>query len=343
MLSEKPCSFSEMQEIFKIESSLLTYHLESLGSLLSKTEEGKYALSAIGEAAVSMMYKVEEPLKTTSHPRLSSKKWKALLTTLTLGLILLFSLCYFQYQALTNLSSQFLSLKEENEFLREVLMDALGIENATLTHEYTENSTIATTLVTIEKENQNITHGICIISGYNVTWVGISNPWGPNCDNYFIYSLIDNSTLEIEISFPSLESLEAYLLVEVGKEVMIPVMVPVWTFSIHNETIIGYSNGYLYEGEQVYYETIWDIRATNSSTYSVTLPLKGWYCIQIHVPSVWNATDHYIINYTISFRVKSAKNYIPFFTKSRMEGFDPFRFSGKIDFLKLIMVSKDDP
>lgn len=63
ILSEKPCSFSEMQEVFKIESSLLTYHLESLGSLLSKTEEGKYALSAIGEAAVSMMFKVEEAPK----------------------------------------------------------------------------------------------------------------------------------------------------------------------------------------------------------------------------------------------------------------------------------------
>lgn len=213
-------------------------------------------------------------------------------------------------------------------------MDALGIENTTLTCEYTEDSTIATALLTIEKENQNFTHGIWVMSGYNITWVGVSNPWGPNSDNYFIYSLIDNSTLEIELSFPSLESPEAYLLVEVGKEVMTPVMIPLWNFSIHNGTIIAYPYGY-YEGEQVYYETIWGIKATNSSTYSVTLPLKGWYCIRIHVPSVWNVTDHYIINYTLSFHIKSAKIYIPFFTKSRIAGFDFLRFFNRYYSLKL--------
>jgi DNA-binding transcriptional ArsR family regulator len=38
LLSESPRSFSEMQEVLKIESPHLTYHLESLGNLLSKTD-----------------------------------------------------------------------------------------------------------------------------------------------------------------------------------------------------------------------------------------------------------------------------------------------------------------
>lgn len=60
MLSEGAKSFSEMEEVFKIESSHLTYHLENLGDLLFKTKNGKYALSSFGEAATSMMYQVEE-------------------------------------------------------------------------------------------------------------------------------------------------------------------------------------------------------------------------------------------------------------------------------------------
>jgi DNA-binding transcriptional ArsR family regulator len=61
ILSDNPQSFSDLQRLLKIESSHLTYHLEGLGSLLVKTEEGKYALSSLGEAAVSTMKGVEEP------------------------------------------------------------------------------------------------------------------------------------------------------------------------------------------------------------------------------------------------------------------------------------------
>jgi hypothetical protein len=63
ILSDNPQSFSDLQRLLKIESSHLTYHLEGLGGLLVKTEVGKYALSSIGEAAVSTMKCVEEPPK----------------------------------------------------------------------------------------------------------------------------------------------------------------------------------------------------------------------------------------------------------------------------------------
>ncbi len=60
MLAEGPRSFSELQDGFHIESGHLTYHLESLRHLVIKGEDGRYALSSFGEAAVSMMHGVEE-------------------------------------------------------------------------------------------------------------------------------------------------------------------------------------------------------------------------------------------------------------------------------------------
>lgn len=63
ILSVKPCTFTEILQQINIESAHLSYHLESLGDLTTKVDEGKYALSEIGKAAVSVMKKVEEPEK----------------------------------------------------------------------------------------------------------------------------------------------------------------------------------------------------------------------------------------------------------------------------------------
>ena len=60
LLHERSRSYSEMLEVFKIESSHLNYHLESLGELVSKTADGKYKLSSSGESAITTMSKVEE-------------------------------------------------------------------------------------------------------------------------------------------------------------------------------------------------------------------------------------------------------------------------------------------
>lgn len=339
MLSGRAQSFSEMQEVLRLESSHLTYHLESLGSLLFKTEDGKYALSSLGEAAVSMMCHVEEPPKTVLHLPLPSRRWKILLATLMVGIILLSSLCYFQYQTLTQLSGQYLSLKQEHELLQDVLREVLGLGNAALTYEYMENSTVATALVTITNETtNNITFAINIVSplGCNITWVSITSPWGRSSDSYSIYSLTSNSTLEIEISFPSPDQPGAYLSVWVSKEIRVPYG---WNASVIVNRALEWYNF----SELIAYELVWGTRVTNSSTCSVLLPSRGWYFIQIGVPSVWNATDHYIINYTVTFRTKSQRNYIPFFVGGRIGGFGPMEFFGMYDFGRSVFGRKDDP
>ncbi|MCW4017922.1 MAG: winged helix-turn-helix domain-containing protein [Candidatus Bathyarchaeota archaeon] len=106
MLSEKPLTFSQMLEALDISSSHLTYHLESLGELLSKTEDGKYRLSSFGEASVNTMKKVEEAPITRSK-RLSALplRWKTLFAFLIVGMILLASLSTVQYVSLNQMAA----------------------------------------------------------------------------------------------------------------------------------------------------------------------------------------------------------------------------------------------
>jgi DNA-binding transcriptional ArsR family regulator len=112
MLHEKPRSFSEMLGKLKIESAHLTYHLDTLGDLLSKTEKGEYMLSFIGEAATSMMYQVEGTPKAFPHFLSLPRKWKVCFSALMIGLIIFSAFSYVQYQKLNKLSAEYESLSE---------------------------------------------------------------------------------------------------------------------------------------------------------------------------------------------------------------------------------------
>jgi DNA-binding transcriptional ArsR family regulator len=120
ILSEKPRSFSEMLEALGISSSHLTYHLESLGQLVSKTDDGRYKLSAFGEAAVGTMIRVEETPKATQPKRLSSfpMKWKILLVALLIGLVVLAGVSTIQYQSLNRISDEYAQLEKAMELVK---------------------------------------------------------------------------------------------------------------------------------------------------------------------------------------------------------------------------------
>jgi len=87
ILQGGPECFSNLQKEFNIESSHLTYHLESLASLLLRTEDGKYGLSSLGDAATTMMKHIEDPAATSSHPRFPSTRGTSILKTLTFLLV----------------------------------------------------------------------------------------------------------------------------------------------------------------------------------------------------------------------------------------------------------------
>jgi len=73
MLAEKHMSFSEMLEALGVSNSFLTYHLDNLGELLGKSDDGRYKLSSFGEAAMSTMTKVED-IPTTARQQLPKTK-----------------------------------------------------------------------------------------------------------------------------------------------------------------------------------------------------------------------------------------------------------------------------
>ena len=114
MLSERKMTFSQMLEELTIPSSHLTYHLENLGELVIKDEDGKYKLSSFGKASVSMMRGAEE-VPDPHAKRFSALpfRWKSLFTIFIIATILLAGLSYMQYTSFNNLSSDYAAIKTE--------------------------------------------------------------------------------------------------------------------------------------------------------------------------------------------------------------------------------------
>jgi DNA-binding transcriptional ArsR family regulator len=66
ILASSPKAFSEILQQVDIESAHLSYHLDGLDGLLKKTAEGKYVLSNLGRAGLSLMARIEEPVSLVS-------------------------------------------------------------------------------------------------------------------------------------------------------------------------------------------------------------------------------------------------------------------------------------
>lgn len=113
ILADKPLAFTEMLELLGVSSSNLTYHLESLGELVSN-ESGVYRLSTFGLASVSTMKIVEEAPPVQPKKRTSlSLKWKTVLGVLLIGLIVFASLTTLQYGVLSQATSERDSLQSK--------------------------------------------------------------------------------------------------------------------------------------------------------------------------------------------------------------------------------------
>jgi hypothetical protein len=118
-LSEKPVTFSQMLEDLKIPGSHLTYHLENLGNLVVKTENGKYKLSSAGEAAFSTI-KCAEEAPNSPITKFSSLplRWKTLFTVSIIAIVLLASISSIQFASFNQLSTDYGLLKAELERLK---------------------------------------------------------------------------------------------------------------------------------------------------------------------------------------------------------------------------------
>ncbi len=119
MLSERSMTFSQMLDELEIPGSHLTYHLENLGELVVKMEDGKYKLSSFGKATLSMMKGAEEvPNFHTKQFSLLPLRWKSLFTLFTIGIILLASVSFVQYYYYNQLSNDYALVKADLEKAR---------------------------------------------------------------------------------------------------------------------------------------------------------------------------------------------------------------------------------
>lgn len=107
MLADESLSFSELLEALGVSSSHLTYHLENLGELVSKSDDGKYRLSTFGKASVSTMHIVEEaPAVRSRHGFPLSFRWRAFLGVLLVAVVVLAGFSVVEYASLSKLSGE---------------------------------------------------------------------------------------------------------------------------------------------------------------------------------------------------------------------------------------------
>ncbi len=118
MLNGRSMTFTEMDEQLDISSSHLTYHLESLGELIAKTDENQYRLSSFGKATVSAMKGVEEaPELENRRPKKLARKWKAVFAALMVIVLLLSSFGVYQYSMMSQLAEEQRRIEAENQQL----------------------------------------------------------------------------------------------------------------------------------------------------------------------------------------------------------------------------------
>jgi hypothetical protein len=105
-----------MLDELEIPSSHLTYHLENLGELVVKMEDGKYKLSSFGKASVSMMKGAEEvPNSQTKKFSSLPLRWRSLFAALIIGIVLLSSMSYVLYASSNQLATDYELLKADFE------------------------------------------------------------------------------------------------------------------------------------------------------------------------------------------------------------------------------------
>jgi DNA-binding transcriptional ArsR family regulator/cell division protein FtsB len=206
MLSKEPMSFSEMLGVLGVSSSFLNYHLENLGELVSKIEDGKYRLSSFGEAAMATMTKVEDipttsPQQYPEHPETRSQKWSRPLgiipkafkmsetkasetkpkkvvgrnVAIALGIICILLIAFIAYFSITGISAQnsYNNLKNQNKQLQ-MWLDG---NETLLNHTQANNTNLQNQ---IDSLNSNVTNLQNQANNFNILSTKNSTVWVDN-------------------------------------------------------------------------------------------------------------------------------------------------------------------
>ena len=117
MLDSKPMTFMELVDALGISTPNLTYHLESLGDLISKLDNGRYKLSAFGQASVSTLKSVEDVHNVEPKHRWLPFKVRSVFGIMLIVILILTSFSGIQLYQISQLSKSQQALYEENQQL----------------------------------------------------------------------------------------------------------------------------------------------------------------------------------------------------------------------------------
>jgi DNA-binding transcriptional ArsR family regulator len=256
MLEGGELTFTAIAERLDISSSHLTYHLDSLKELVSKSDNG-YRLSVFGMAAVDTIRRVEEP----PNPQvLSERSQKHILVGLLAGFIIiagLFAVTYFDAKELRSLNRQ-----------QEALLDAL--------YDQYESSDSLLGLMD-DRPFTRFSQGIYAVSGWTLSYQHDTSKQIPWEDNYYppyfysvIYSPVDNLKLQLQPGkyFP-MNGFSYPLTIQRGNAWFNESAVKIIrTYKELNITEVTWQSS-----------IIWQMNITDSTAMEVILPSKGWYTI----------------------------------------------------------------
>jgi len=256
MLEGGELSFTTIAERLNLSSSHLTYHLDSLKELVSKTDSG-YSLSLFGVAAVDMMRKVEEPPDSWA---LGVRNQRYIIVGLLAAFVIvsgLFWTTYLEAAGLRSLSGQ-----------QEVLIEALR-------EEYEPIASLSELMDT--RSFTHFSRGLYAVSGWTLSYGHDTFKEFPYEENHYppyfhaaFYAPGDNLTLYLqpgkqfpmgEFSYP--------LTLQQGNAWMNESAVRVeQTYPDLNITEVMWQS-----------PIIWRMNVTETTQLEVPLPSKGWYTI----------------------------------------------------------------
>ncbi len=117
MLGNKSMTFTEMVEELGISSPNLTYHLESLGELISKMDNDQYKLSSFGLATINAMKSIEEVHETEPKRRTATFKWRAIASVMLIVVLVLSGIATLEFIHINDLANTQNALAAENQQL----------------------------------------------------------------------------------------------------------------------------------------------------------------------------------------------------------------------------------
>ena len=186
MLSKKPMSFSEILGVLGVSSSFLTYHLENLGELVGKMNDGMYRLSSFGEAAIATMTKVEDIPATAPQqsPETNPKRVVGRSVPVALGIICIILVAGIggamtYYTTIINnkdnkVNSQKITINQLNATIAEQ-KDMISQLNTDVTNLQSQINQIKATIANLFQESTVIAQNYSVVNEPNSSTVIVSN------------------------------------------------------------------------------------------------------------------------------------------------------------------------